>query len=181
MSSFVSTKAAPVAALSARRWYVIQSQPRRESLALVHLRRQGFTSFCPTRSKIARAGRRRVTVAAPFFPGYLFVELDLDVDRWRSINGTIGVLRLVSFGASGRPAPLPLGFVEKLREMCANSVPGADDGLEAGDNVRVIGGPFDDLCGVLENRSDGERVTILLSLLGKETRVSLKRGSLIAA
>ena len=178
MSSIVSIPATPA---RARRWYALQTQPRREALALVHLDRQGFTGFCPTRSKITRAGRRRVTVQAPFFPGYLFVQLDLEAERWRSINGTIGVLRLVSFGASGRPAPLPVGFVERLRELGSSGALGGGEDLKAGDSVRVIGGPFDDVCGVLETKSESERVTILLSLLGKETRVSLKRGSLIAA
>lgn len=88
-------------------------------------------------------------------------------------------MRLVAFGTS--PAPLPLGFVERLQEMSDGSGLRGDDKLSAGDSVRIIGGPFDDLCGILENSGDQERVTILLSLLGKETRVSLRRGSLIAA
>jgi transcription antitermination factor NusG len=121
-----------------------------------------------------------VDVKAPFFPGYLFVSLDLDCERWRSINGTVGVIRLVAFGSGGRPTPLPRGFVERLQELNDGNCPIANE-LRAGDRVRVIGGPLDDLCGALEGASDHERVTILLSLLGKETRVSLRRGSLIAA
>lgn len=121
-----------------------------------------------------------MTVNAPFFPGYLFVNLDLDCERWRSINGTIGVIRLVGFGNGGRPLPLPRGFVERLHQFNNGSEDVLDE-LHAGDRVRVIGGPLDDICGILESASDHERVTILLSLLGKETRVSLRRGSLIAA
>ena len=118
---------------------------------------------------------------APFFPGYLFVRLDLEQERWRSINGTIGVIRLVAFGSGGRPAPLPEGFVERLGALSGSE--GLENGekLTAGDPVRVIGGPFDDLCGVLESSCESERVTILLSLLGQKTRVSLRRGLLIAA
>jgi transcriptional antiterminator RfaH len=169
------------AAVKGRRWYAVQSQPRREALALVHLERQHFHAFCPTRTKLRKSARGRVAVPTPFFPGYLFVHLDLERERWRSINGTIGVIRLVGFSSSGRPAPLPVGFVERLRTMSADGGLEADDELTAGDAVRVIGGPFDDLCGVLETSGEHERVTILLSLLGQETRVTLRRGSLIAA
>ena len=171
----------PAAASAAKRWYAVQSQPRREALALVHLKRQGFEGFCPMRPRWRRSGRKRVSTLAPFFPGYLFVRLDLGQERWRSINGTIGVIRLVAFGSPGRPAPLPTGFVERLGELSGEDGLEGGDELRAGDQVRVIGGPFDDLCGVLESAGEAERVTILLSLLGQETRVSLRRGLLIAA
>lgn len=118
---------------------------------------------------------------APFFPGYLFVGLDLEGECWRSINGTIGVLRLVAFATSGRPARVPRGFVERLVSLSGSDGLSHDEELSAGDQVRVIGGAFDDLCGILETAGDAERVRILLSLLGKETRVTLRRGSLVAA
>lgn len=179
----VAPAPAPTAAmLPAARWYAVQSQPRREALALLHLGRQGFAGFCPMRPVSRKRGRRRVSVAAPLFPGYLFVRLDLERDRWRAINGTIGVLRLVAFSSDGRPAPLPPGFVERLQQWR-----GGDGGtyaaapLAAGERVRVIGGPFDDLCGVLETAGAAERVTILLALLGQETRVQVRRALLIAA
>jgi transcriptional antiterminator RfaH len=181
MRSRSLSPAEPVSGQGARRWYAVQSQPRREQLALLHLGRQHFEAFCPMVSKVRRRARGAQTVHSPFFPGYLFVRLDLGADRWRSINGTIGVIRLVAFSSGGCPAPLPRGFVEKLQEMSEAGGLAANDSLSAGDAVRVIGGPFDDLCGVLETSGSAERVTILLTLLGQETRVSLKRGSLIAA
>jgi transcriptional antiterminator RfaH len=176
-----SSTHAQAAALPDRRWYAVQSQPKREQLALLHLERQRFAAFCPSVAKVRRGVRGTMAVQAPFFPGYLFVHLDLENERWRSINGTIGVIRLVGFSSSGRPAPLPQGFIERLQQLNSDGELESDDGLTAGDAVRVIGGPFDDLCGVLESASDDDRVTILLSLLRQETRVSLKRGSLIAA
>ena len=52
-------------------------------------------------------------MAEPIFPRYLFVVLDLDRDRWRSVNGTFGVARLVMM-AGDRPQPAPHGVVEAL-------------------------------------------------------------------
>lgn len=165
-----------------KRWYAVQAQPQREKLALLHLARQDFVSFCPMLSKTRRIGRKRVTALAPFFPGYLFVSLDLDRCQWRSINGTIGVLRLVAFGNGGRPTPLPVGFVERLQEWNNGGGHLARNAeLSAGARVRIVGGPLDDLCGILETADGSERVRVLLSLLGKETRVQLRRDLLIAA
>lgn len=167
---------------ASRRWYAVQAQPRREELALLHLRRQDFQSFCPMRRKPRKVAGRVVSAVSALFPGYVFVSLDLDQQQWRPINGTIGVVRMVSYGLGGRPAPLPVGFVERLYELSdRDGAVRLRNELAAGDRVRLIGGPFDDLCGTLETAKDSERVTILLDLLSKQTRVHVRRDLLIAA
>lgn len=167
-----------------KRWYVVQTQPRKERLAEHHLRNQDFVTFCPARPRTRGAGSRTQSVLAPFFPGYLFIELDVARQRWRSVNGTIGVLRLVSFGSSpaALPAPLPEGLVERFRHLSApdGSMP-FDDRFAPGDRVRIMDGPFEDLCGTLESAGDKERVIILLEFLARKTRVEIERGRLIAA
>ena len=44
-------------------------------------------------------------VASPLFPRYMFVAIDVAVQRWRSIQSTIGVARLVCNG--DHPAEVP--------------------------------------------------------------------------
>ncbi len=69
-------------------------------------------TFTPRRWRTVRHARRVRDVAAPLFPGYLFVSLDPGAVRWRSINGTVGVRYLIAAG--DKPLPLPEGFVEAL-------------------------------------------------------------------
>ena len=78
-----------------KRWYVAHTKPGQERMAEGHLERQGFHVYLPLREKKRRIGRRTDIIKAPLFPRYLFVELDLSVDRWRSVNGTFGVAYLV--------------------------------------------------------------------------------------
>src|SRR5215475_12563612 len=92
------------------RWYAVQCQPHREHVASRHLANQGFGVFLPLRKKLRRHARRVDSVQVPFFPGYLFVQFDKGKHRWRSINGTLGVTRLVMQGEC--PAPAPEGIVE---------------------------------------------------------------------
>ena len=56
-----------------------------------------------------------------------------------------------------------------------------DDRFAPGDRVRIMDGPFEDLCGTLESAGDKERVIILLEFLARKTRVEIERGRLIAA
>src|SRR5262249_41501534 len=95
------------------RWYVVQTHAHAEGKAAAHLTRQGFDAYLPRYLKRRRHARRIDTVAAPLFPGYLFVTVDMVRQRWRSIHSTIGVTRLVCNGDA--PTPVANTVVETLR------------------------------------------------------------------
>ena len=163
-----------------KRWYVAQTQPRKERLALEQLSNQAFETFCPMGRRARKIGKRRVITLEPFFPNYVFVRLDIGRERWRSVNGTIGVVRLVSFGAE--PAPAPTGLVEHMQQLTGPDGELAfDDELGAGDEVRIVGGPLDALCGTLVTVAPKKRVTVLLELLSGATRVEVARNRLVPA
>jgi transcriptional antiterminator RfaH len=168
--------------LGQQRWYVVQTQANAENKAVTHLGRQGFATYLPRYLKRRRHARRIDVVAAPLFPCYLFVEIDLTVQRWRSIYSTVGVSRLISNGDC--PVPVPEQAVSLLRGRENTS------GLvhldhrpkfRLGDNVRVVEGAFYDCLGIYDGMSDGERVRILLDLLGRKVRVLLDAEAVAAA
>ena len=80
------------------RWFVVQTQPNAENKAVAHLARQGFVTYLPRYLKRRRHARRVDIVAAPLFPRYLFVVIDMTAQRWRSIYSTVGVSRLICNG-----------------------------------------------------------------------------------
>ena len=154
------------------RWYVAYTQPQRERQAFEHLKRQGFEAYLPCYRKLRRHARRRELVRAPLFPRYLFVAVDVAAQRWRAINGTRGVCHLVCDGI--RPAPVPDGIIERLRvreddEGCVSLASLAL--FDPGASVHVIGGVFAGHRGIYERMTDGERVVVLLDLLGRKVEV----------
>src|SRR6516164_10816781 len=92
------TDAQTISANDHARWYAVHTQPNRESRAKNQLENQAYEVFLPRRLKTIRHARRLTNVAAPFFPRYLFIRLDLTQQGWRSVNGTFGVSRLVMQG-----------------------------------------------------------------------------------
>lgn len=165
-----------------QRWYVAHTQPRAEAKAAAHLGRQGFPTYLPRYLRRRRHARRVETVAAPLFPRYLFVAVDMATQRWRSIQSTIGVVQLICNGEE--PAALndriiadlknresELGFIQL--DQCQKFRPG--------DKLRVVDGVFYDSLGLFEGMTDNERVTILLDLLGRKVRVMLDAGLVTAA
>jgi len=154
-----------------KRWHVIYTRPRSESLALQHLKRQGFTAYLPRHRKQRRHARRADLISAPLFPRYMFVLIDAATASWWSIRSTIGVNAIICQG--DRPLPMLPGVVEELidREnekgfVCA----GPNLNLRKGDKVRVERESLCDQVGLFEAMADKDRVIILLNLLGRQVR-----------
>jgi transcriptional antiterminator RfaH len=162
-------------------WYVAHTHPHAEAKATAHLSRQGFDVYFPRYIKRRRHARRIEIVPAPLFPRYLFVAIDLNAQRWRSIFSTVGVSRLVCNGED--PSLVPIGIVEALKSReDANGFIKLDyrPRFHVGDKIRVLDGAFSSCLGLFDGMAERERVAILLDLLGRKVRVILD-GDLVAA
>jgi transcription elongation factor/antiterminator RfaH len=163
-----------------RRWFAVHTLPQREMRALAHLRNQGFEVFLPQRLKTVSHARRRETKLKPLFPRYLFVQLDQCTTRWRSINGTVGVAHLVSFGDS--PTPVPAGIVESL--IAASDGAGVvrfEEHLEPGQAIRLAAGPFAEQLGILHRLDGADAVRVLLDIMGRRVEVRASRDLVLPA
>jgi transcription elongation factor/antiterminator RfaH len=154
------------------RWYVAHTLPQGEIQAERQLANQGYRSFLPRYWKNRRHARKVETISAPLFSRYLFVIIDRERDRWRSINGTLGVDRLLMVGRE--PQPVPDGVVETLIEAADSegNIQFEFD-LKEGQSVRVTAGPFADFVGELEHLDEKGRVRVLLEIMGGRIRVAL--------
>jgi len=161
-----------------KRWYVAQTRAHAEERARLNLERQGFSTYLPRYKRERRHARRREVVKAPLFPGYIFVQLDLDSAPWRSIDGTFGVVRLVAFGE--RPAAVPAGVVEEIAGRAGKDglIELEPRRLRKGEALRIVAGALADCLGFFERMADRDRVVLLLDLLGRKVRVEAPRTAL---
>ena len=161
------------------RWYVVHTLPNREMRARTHLENQKFRTFLPQRLKTVRHARKFSTVVASFFPRYLFVALDLVRDRWRSVNGSIGVAGLIMQGEL--PKPVPVGVVETLQAlMDSRGHLNFEKSFQVGDRVRLTAGPFAERLGVCERLDDSGRVRVLLEIMSNKIPVQVESRHLVA-
>jgi transcriptional antiterminator RfaH len=168
------TLAMPNDVVGAARWYVVQTRHFAETRAAQELANQGFETFLPRYLRKRSHARKVTQVAAPLFPSYLFVAIDPERQRWRAINGTIGVARLVA--TENGPLPVVPGIVEGLRarlnaggfiEMSQRP------SFTSGETVRIRAGSFAETLGLFEDFRDQDRVAVLLDMLGGTVRVLL--------
>jgi transcriptional antiterminator RfaH len=150
-------------------WYVVHTQVNAEPKAAENLLRQGYQVYLPLGRRNRVHARRREVVLRPLFPRYLFVGFDKERSRWRTIFSTIGVATLICQGEM--PLQVPKGIVEEIQ---ASERDGQFDDagivarLKPGAPVLITRGPFSDLTGQLQSLVSGDRVRVLLQLLGRQ-------------
>lgn len=166
----------------APRWFVVQTQVNCEAKAAQNLKRQGYDVYLPRYLKRRRHARKVDFAAKPLFPRYMFVAIDLATQRWRSVQSTFGVSRLVCNGED--PAPVPPGVVDTLRQREDEKGFVKMDlkpAFALGDKVQVLAGAFMDNAGLFNGIADHDRVSILLDMLGRKVRVLLDADMVAAA
>ena len=150
-------------------WGVAYTYASQEARAVENLGRQGFEAFCPMYARPARRDVRS-TVDSPLFPCYVFVALTVD-QRWRCINGTRGVIRLLTSRSDDDPRPLVVGD-DRMAEIQALSRSSAEP-FPPGTVVRVRKrtSPLYDLVGTVVAMDKLMRVSVLMSVFQRDTMV----------
>lgn len=156
------------------RWYVMHSKPQKEALLRERLRIQRIEVYLP--SLRVKPINPRARKEQPFFPGYLFVHVDLEqipISELRRIPGSIG---LVCYG--GEAAYIGdalIRAIQKQVEELNDSVNNYVDRFRPGDLVVINDGPFATYKAMFDSRLSGsDRVYVLLELLqGRKMRLEL--------
>jgi len=139
--------------------------------------RQGYEVFGP-KIRIQRLRNRCLTwVDEPLFPRYIFVGAREDLSV-APVGSTVGITSLVRFG--GRIAPVPEALVETIRAGAAEAQQHRPIYKE-GQKVRIFAGPFAALEGVFDVAEGESRATVLLDLLGRQSRVRVAVGEIVSA
>ncbi len=158
-----------------KRWYLIRTKPRKETVAEENLHRQGWEIYLPRIQQRRRRRGRWSEVIEPLFPCYLFVRLHFGFDNISPIRYTTGVQNFVRF--SEKPAVVPDEIIESLRrtEDCnkglryLNNLP-----FKPGDNVLIDTGPLAGLQAIFLAEKGQDRVVILFDMLGRENRATVE-------
>lgn len=155
-------------------WYVVHSKPQKETWLYNQLSALQFEVYYPClRVKNERTYSYK---SKPYFPGYLFVNVDLTVIGASVLQWIPGSLGLVAFG--GEPASIPDGLLQRIRrrlEEINNAESKMCESLKPGDEVVIQSGPFAGFDAIFCARlRDSERAQVLLKVLQEQAiRINL--------
>ena len=155
----------------------MRSKPNKEDFLARQLEAYGIKVFYP-RLRVSPANPR-ARKSRPYFPGYLFAQVDLEITGASTLQWMAGAANLVSFG--GEPATLPEALItaleKRVEEINASNKTGVNN-LKRGESVVIQAGPFAGYDAIFDARISGqERVRVLLNFLQKrQVAVELGEG-----
>lgn len=159
-------------------WYVLRSKPHKEIALFRYAHSKGLEVFYP-RIRVDPVNPRSRKIR-PYFPGYMFVNVDLDEVGLSSMQYMPLSIGLVKFG--DEPAPVPEPVVERLKthvgELWEQRI--QQRKFEQGDMLLVRDGPFEGYEAIFDIYLSGrDRVRVLLEMLsGRPVGVELDPSSI---
>lgn len=146
-------------------WYVLRSKPQKEESLSRQLQSRGLQVFYP--SLHVKPLNPRSRTARPFFPGYLFVRINMEQVGFSELHWIPFSLGLLTF--DGAPAPVSESVIKGIRSHLERvNAAGGEllHDLKQGDLVEIKSGPFVGYQAIFDMRLPGnDRVRILLKLL----------------
>ena len=158
-------------------WYVIRCKPRKEEFLAEQMQIRRIEIFAPL-IRVQTVNPRAKKIK-PYFPGYVFVHLDLEKAGTMSMQYIPGAAGLVTFG--GEVADVPDGLIHAIRQRVEDiNYAGGElfDVLKIGATVVIHSGPFAGYEAIFDARLPGsDRVRVLLKLLkNRQMQVDLPAG-----
>ncbi len=166
-----------------KKWYIVNTLSGQEARAKANLEeriRQNKleTMFgdilIPSESVVQLVKGQKQTTSRKFFPGYMFVQMQLDETTWHLVKGTSKVTGFV--GSSTKPPAVPEAEVLRITQQMAVGAekPRPKVNFVEGEAIRVIDGPFSNFNGTVEEINlDKGKVKVLVSIFGRPTPVEL--------
>ena len=165
-------------------WYVVQTYSGYENKAKLALedaiRRSGMDPrfgevLVPTETVVEVKDGQKRTNTRKVFPGYMFVEMDLDSATWHLVKSTPKVTGFI--GGSRNPPPIP---EDEVRRITRTDVEETEDAPKAvvlfdrGEEIRIIDGPFASMNGKVEEvNATRAKLRVMVSIFGRPTSVEL--------
>jgi transcription antitermination factor NusG len=153
------------------RWYAAYTRANHERRVACELLERGVENFLPQYESWRKWKDRRVLLARPLFPGYVFVHLALQ--HKLKVLQVPGVACLVGFG--GHPAEIPGEDFARVRQIQKQGIRATPHPfLAVGRRVRVKAGPLQGLEGFVVRRKGGARLIVTLDLIRRSVAVEME-------
>ncbi len=122
--------------------------------------------------KNVKGGKKKVK--RKFFPGYIFVNMNVNTDSWHLLKGTPKVTGFV--GDQLNPMAVDESEMDKIIAQITEGIkrPKAKIEFSKGDIVKITEGPFSGFNGTIDDiKPDKSKLEVLVSIFGRATPVEL--------
>jgi transcriptional antiterminator NusG len=168
---------------STLKWYVVNTYSGHENRAKLGLLERIKNAalekdfgeiLIPTENVMEVVKGQRRTSTRKFYPGYMFVQMNLNERSFHLVKGTP---KITGFLGGQHPSPVPERDITGIHSAMdtGTSKPKPKISFEIGDEVRVIEGPFANFSATVEEvNGDKQKLKVLVSMFGRATPVELE-------
>ncbi|MYD43230.1 MAG: transcription termination/antitermination protein NusG [Gammaproteobacteria bacterium] len=167
-----------------KKWYVVSAQAGQEKRAKLMLEERVKYSnladqfgviLVPTEEVVELRGGKRRRSERRFYPGYIFVQMEMNESTWELVTKTTRISGFVG-GTIAKPTPLPKAEIQLILDRI-------DQGgekvtpktvFEPGELIRIIDGPFNEFSGTVEEVNyKKQQLVVAVTIFGRSTPVEL--------
>lgn len=128
----------------------------------------------PTETVVELVQGKKKESSRKFYPGYILINMRLTDATWHLVSSASKVTGFL--GSTNKPTPLSKREVDSILKRMeeGREKPQPKYYFEAGDEVRVIDGPFTNFNGTVEEvNPEKGKIKVLVSIFGRSTPVEL--------
>lgn len=167
----------------AKHWYVVHTYSGFEMKAKQALEERIKSSkmtdkfveiLVPSEGVVEMKKGVKKTSTRQFFPGYIFVNMELDDRSYLLVKDTPKITGFV--GGATNPPIVPESEVRRITQQIEEGTlkPKPKVLFEKGENVRVTNGPFSNFSGIVDEvLPEKGRLRVLVSIFGRSTPIEL--------
>ncbi len=127
----------------------------------------------PTEEIVEMRGGQKRTTERNFYPGYVFIEMEMTPESWHLVNS---IPQVSSFIGGKEPTPISDHEAQTIKDQVqagANN-PRPRYYFQPGELIRVIDGPFEDFNGMVEDVNyEKSKLRVSVAIFGRSTPVEL--------
>ena len=165
------------------KWYAVHVLPQKEKAVCATLTKRMAhanlsdlfkTVVAPEETEMVVRNGKKAQVNKKIYPGYVFVNMVLDVDTQNIVRSTPGVANFVS-SASNKIIPIKDSDIKVILDAMnpENNKPKVK--WHKNDKIRVTKGPFVDLVGTIEDIfEDKQKMKVMIQIFGRDTPIELE-------
>lgn len=165
-----------------KKWYIVNVQTSCEAVAKSaieeRIRSQKMDEhfgevLVPQENVMELVKGQKKTRARKFFPGYIFVQMNMSDETWHLVRGSA---KVTGFIGGQKPSPVPEHEVKRVNQQMTEGAekPKPKVNFGVGDKVVIVDGPFNTFNGSVEEVNEEKgKLRVLVSIFGRPTPVEL--------
>lgn len=166
----------------ALKWYIVHTQSSCENKARISLeeriKQQAMSAefgqiLIPAESVLEMVKGQRRTATRKFYPGYIFVQMELNEKTYHMVKNTA---KITGFLGGTHPTPVSEKEIAQVTSQVSEGVqkPKSRISFEEGETVQVTDGPFANFSGIVDEvKAEKQKLKVRVSIFGRPTSVEL--------